>query len=311
MGMSRKRYVVVTIDSILLLDEGARVTNTVPLSEDPKTRAGELLSLEEGRTIPQLGQLLKRVSKGTIIAETATLAKALRGSGWGGGVDVVFPSLGGRAIRRHLARDDGRSAQARSVARELASDKTRKSYQNWDRLVIQAVVAVDELDRCMANLYARCREWYAIRFPELEQVIKDERVYAKVLVGGDPRSPDGIPEGPEVSQERRRRIKEMAKRSVGVELEEADLEAIREPARSIIYLDERKSEIVKYIEGLMQDNAPSLTKVADAMVGARLIARAGSIRKLAMMPSTSVQTIGAEKALFRHITKGARPPSTG
>lgn len=309
--MKKRYYLVHTIDSIITLDESATVIKTVNLSEDPRSRAQEIRSLNEGKPIPQLTEALAQVPAEMLVVESKSLSKAVSETEWCGTVDVEFPSQGGRAIRSHLSDPSVRSDKSWGVAQEIASDMVRRSYEDWDRLVVQAVGSIDELDRSMANLYAKCREWYSIHFPELERIVKNEKDYANILIKTDPRSTEDFPDDLEISEHKKHRIESAAKRSVGVKMGEADLEAVRELARSIIFMDERKSEILRYLEALMQDHAPSLTKVAEAGVGARLIARAGSIRKLAMMPSTSVQTLGAEKALFRHITKGAKPPKHG
>jgi nucleolar protein 56 len=213
-------------------------------------------------------------------------------------------------VRRDMARR-GLSTDLADSAREMAAEKVRESFSSWDRLVVQAVSSIEEHDRSMANLYGHCREWYAFHFPELERVVKNERLFSQIITSCDPISEGEIPEELGLSKERLKKIQRAAGSSSGAGLDEVDLEAVREVARSIIYLDERKAKILEYLTDVMATNAPSLTKVAEAGIGARLIARAGSLRKLALMPSTSVQTLGAEKALFRHITKGAKPPKHG
>ncbi len=309
--MEKECYLVLTARSIALVDEAGRAVKTLNLPDDPRSRAVQLQKLEDGEPAVDLATLLEPTCRGILVVETESLKKAVERSGWKGQVRVQFPSAGGRAVRRNLARLRDWSKDSWQVARLVSGERVRRSYEDWDRLVIQAVAAIDELDRCIANLYARCRDWYSVHFPELERIVKSEKDYANVVIASDPRSPEGIAEGLGISQERLNRIREAATRSLGVRLQEGDLEAVREIARSILYLDQRKAQIHAYLCDLMQRYAPSLTKVAEAAVGARLIARAGSIRKLAMMPSTSVQTLGAEKALFRHLTKGAKPPKHG
>ncbi len=306
--MQEKSYLVATLDALLLVDEDAKIIRTLQLAEEAGSRVQQLRSLDEGRPIPGMDGLLQGLPADVLVVEKEGLGKAAAAAGWKGAVEVEFPSLGGRAIRRRPSLSS--SQRSWETARELASEKTRESYEEWDHLVIQAVGAIDELDRSMANLYARCREWYSIHFPELERIVKSEEEYSRIILCSDPRSAQ-VPEELGLSQERARRIREAANKSIGIALGEDDLDGVRELARSILYLGERKSKLVSYLSDVMERRAPSLSKVAEPGTGARLIARAGSIHKLAMMPSTSVQTLGAEKALFRHITKGARPPKHG
>jgi nucleolar protein 56 len=302
----RKVYLVLTSDSFVILDEegGDLVSEPLGSGSEDVARAHQVLS--QGKPTSQLSAALSGF-RGEVIVETEALAKAVK-QVHRGPVRVEFPSWGGRCMRRRITPAGG--SKAREIAVRLASERVRQSYENWDRLVVRAVASVDEIDRSMANLYARCRDWYGVHFPELERIVKNERQYSELVAGADPKMDVDLSEAG-VSDDRRRRVRKAAGRSLGVTLDPGDLDAIRHLARAIIYLDDRKSDILAYLSELMVANAPSLTKVAEAAVAARLIARAGSIRKLALMPSTSVQTLGAEKALFRHITRGARPPKHG
>ncbi len=294
---------VLTNTSLLLIDESGSTTRSVDLPDDAELLVQAHRSLAAGEPVKELSEILEGF-RGTLVVEDDAVASAAL-KVWTGPVKVQFPSSGGRLVRgRGIAQRD----RLREVAGRLASARIKESYENWDRLVVQAVGAVDEIDRSMANLYARCREWYGIHFPELERIVRGESQYSEVVLLEDL---ENIPESSSISQERRGRILSARGKTIGVELQEEDLEAVRQLAHSLIFLDERKAHIVAYLSRLLELNAPSLTRVAEAPVAARLIARAGSIRKLALMPSTSIQTLGAEKALFRHITKGARPPKHG
>ena len=305
----KAHFLVVTHESIILLNDRAKIIKTVDLSSDPEA-GSKLNSLTKGEPVPELGTLLEGAPR-RLVVESEDLARAVRGTGWRGSTEVQFPSRGGKMVRRDLARRRALPPSLVDLAREAAAEKVKESFQSWDRLVVQAVSSIEEHDRSMANLYAHCREWYAFHFPELERIVKNERIFSEVILGCDPRAPGEIPEDLGLSKERLKKIRRAAESSTGAGLGEEDLEAVREIARSIIYLDDRKAKILEYLTVVMGRHAPSLTKVAEAGIGARLIARAGSMRKLALMPSTSVQTLGAEKALFRHITKGAKPPKHG
>ncbi len=305
----RNRYFLVpTVQGLSLLDEEKNVVWEAPLGKDEEEVALSLLALEDGRALDSLRELVRWLGDGEIVVESPSLERSLRSSGWKGMTTVLSPSPAGRHLRHEIASQlDARSVSA--IAQRLAVEKLKRSYGEWDRLVVQAVASVDEFGRAVSLLYSRLREWYSIHFPELEKVIQNERLYSSLVASGDPKSEPVTLE--EISQSKLAKIHGEAARSMGVDLSPEDLEAPREIARSILFLDEKRSRIMDYVASLMERNAPNLAAVADPMVGARLIARAGSIRKLALMPATSVQTLGAEKALFRHITKGAKPPKHG
>ncbi len=293
---------VLTHTSLLLVDESGNTIKRVDLPDDLDALVRAHSSLAAGEPVSELSEVLGD-RKAAVVVESDALATAVS-KVYQGTVKVQFPSSAGRLVRqRGLVQRDS----LRGVTSKLVSERIKESYENWDRLVVRAVEAVDEIDRSMANLYARCREWYGIHFPELERMVRGERLYSQAILfeGRDFSELTSMPENT------RQRVMSAVKGTLGVELQEEDLEAIRQLARSIIFLDERKAEILAYLSRMMELNAPSLVKVAEAPVAARLIARAGSMKKLALMPSTSVQTLGAEKALFRHITKGARPPKHG
>jgi len=304
-------YIVASAGEVLLLDEGLREVAHEELPMDKAEGGERLLDLTKGEPIPEIESLVQGLDCDSLVVESDAVAQAVSRSGWKGGIEVDFPSEAGRSVRGRLSADADHIQRIREISREISSQLLRETYRDWDRLVIQAVEGIDEIDRSMANLYARCREWYAIHFPELERVVRSQIEFSEVVLDADPRSSETLSQDLGVSEHKRRRILKEAENSIGTPLGESDLEAVREIARSIIYLDSRKSGIASYLEDLMEDHAPSLTRVAEPGVGARLISKAGSMKKLAMMPSTSIQTLGAEKALFRHVTKGAKPPKHG
>ena len=101
------------------------------------------------------------------------------------------------------------------------------------------------------------------------------------------------------------------KESIGAELKEKDLSAILNIAKQLKSIYELKETQEKYLEDLMKDFCPNLTAVAGFEIGARLIRHAGSLKNLMEMPASKIQLLGAEKALFRHMKSGAKPPKFG
>ncbi len=76
-------------------------------------------------------------------------------------------------------------------------------------------------------------------------------------------------------------------------------------------LFELRKDIEEHIEEQMKAEAPNTSVILGALVGARILARAGSLRRLATMPASTIQVLGAEKALFRSLKTGANPPKHG
>ena len=86
---------------------------------------------------------------------------------------------------------------------------------------------------------------------------------------------------------------------MGTEISEADLTNIQALATQVIALSNYRVELYEYLKNRMHAIAPNLTVMVGELVGARLIAHAGSLLNLAKHPASTIQILGAEKALFR------------
>jgi nucleolar protein 56 len=186
-----------------------------------------------------------------------------------------------------------------SELRMRSLELTRRAVKdsiNPDAFIINAVNNAEELQKQINTFTKRLREWYAIYLPELEKKLSDHEAFIKVVLLDDKK---GFLKSEGITN------------TMGADLERKDLEPILSFARAINKLIEEKNKLEEYLENEMQDYCPNLTKVAGSLIGAKLLRGAGSLKRLAMMRSSTIQLIGAEKALFRHIRTGARPPKYG
>jgi nucleolar protein 56 len=184
--------------------------------------------------------------------------------------------------------------------------KMKESSQEEDKLLIQSINAIDEIDESIAKLVERMREWYAVYFPELEIVNRNE-VYIKLIANIGDR--DEIIKNHLENLDKELNLDEGI--SNGADLETEDLEVVKEFAESIKSLQKSRKSIEKYIDIKMDSIAPNLKNLIGSSLAAKLIAHVGSIKKLALYPSGTVQILGAEKALFRHLKTGENPPKHG
>ncbi len=161
----------------------------------------------------------------------------------------------------------------------------------------QAVRAHGDLTFANNLVSERLHEWYGLHFPELENVLGGD-AYAKAIAEQGSRA--------SVMSQHKLRMD-----SIGSEVAPEDLESIRVLAGALKEAQATRERLEGYIEGRMKQVAPNVSAVAGALVGARLIMHAGSLRRLAMLPSGTVQLLGAEKAMFRHLKDGSRPPKHG
>lgn len=167
-----------------------------------------------------------------------------------------------------------------------------------DQRVIQAVEALDDINETTNSLSERLFEWYGGYFPE--SGLSGEALAAFITKYG---SRENVPYGDILYLK--------ARNSMGAKLEAADEALLKGFAESVCSLYERRKQIEAYIESSMETLAPNLTMLAGPMLGARLISIAGSLEKLATFPSSTVQVIGANKALFKHLRARAPSPKHG
>lgn len=94
-------------------------------------------------------------------------------------------------------------------------------------------------------------------------------------------------------------ILDAARSSMGMDISPVDLIEIELLSDRVISLSEFRNKLSVYLNSKMNNVAPNLAALIGDQVGARLISHAGSLTKLAKCPASTVQILGAEKALFR------------
>ncbi len=172
----------------------------------------------------------------------------------------------------------------RKVAIELSRIRVKKSIgKDW--LAIQAISALDDLNVAINMLVGRLREWYGFYYPEFKE--EDHRKFAKFVVEGK------------------------RGESMGIEIDEKDLKVVQELAKTLLEMYKLKNKIESYLDKIMQEVAPNIRSLVGSNLGARLLEKAGGLEKLAKLPASTIQVLGAEKALFKHLQKGSPPPKHG
>lgn len=160
----------------------------------------------------------------------------------------------------------------------------------YDDFIVQSVNNISEIGKTANTLVKRLREWYELSNPEFSREIADNEVFVSLLLTGKDTKKNG---------------------SMGADLTKEDYEPILRLAKDINSLFTLKHKQEEYLEKLMNKHCPNMTAVAGYLVGAKLIALAGKMKRLIMFPASTVQLLGAEKALFRHMKTGARSPKHG
>lgn len=223
-----------------------------------------------------------------------------------------------RGIRGQLANlipglvEENFDRMALGLSHSMSRHKLKFSADKVDSMIIQAIKLLDDLDKEL-NVYAmRTKEWYGWHFPEMAKILNDNLAYARVILAvgmrtniADSDLSEILPEEIEVS------IKAAAEISMGTEITEEDLENIKLLADQVIVYQNYRAQLSSYLESRMRAIAPNLTALVGYLVGARLIAHAGSLISLAKSPGSTIQILGAEKALFRALKTKHDTPKYG
>ncbi|XP_074576939.1 nucleolar protein 56-like isoform X2 [Curcuma longa] len=266
----------------------------------PKVKEGKKAKFSLGVAEPKVGSQIFEVTKIPCQSNEFVL-ELLRG------VRLHFDKF-----IKDLKPSDLEKAQL-GLGHSYSRAKVKFNVNRVDNMVIQAIFLLDTLDKDINSFSMRVREWYSWHFPELAKIINDNYLYAKIaklVENKSDLSEINIPELSELvgDEEKAKEIVEAAKASMGQDLSPIDLINVQQFAQRVINLSEYRKKLYEYLVTKMNDIAPNLASLIGEVVGARLISHAGSLSNLAKCPSSTLQILGAEKALFRALkTKGNTP----
>lgn len=227
-----------------------------------------------------------------------------------------------RGVRLHFERfikdlkpGDLEKAQL-GLGHSYSRAKVKFNVNRVDNMVIQAIFLLDTLDKDVNSFAMRVREWYSWHFPELAKIVNDNYLYAKLAKFIDDKSKlseDKLPELTDLlgDEDKAKEVVEAAKASMGQDLSPIDLINVQQFAQRVMDLSEYRKKLHEYLITKMNDIAPNLASLIGEMVGARLISHAGSLTNLAKCPSSTLQILGAEKALFRALKTRGNTPKYG
>lgn len=192
--------------------------------------------------------------------------------------------------------------------------KVKFNVNRSDNMIIQAIALLDQLDKDVNTFSMRVREWYGWHFPELAKIVPDSYQYARLVkaLGDKSKLSDNsldvitvILDGNEILAQN---VLDAARASMGTDISTVDLINILNFASRVIHLYEYRKSLQAYLREKMELVAPNLGALIGDTVAARLISHAGSLTNLSKYPASTVQILGAEKALFRALkTKGNTP----
>jgi len=200
----------------------------------------------------------------------------------------------------------------REFAINLSSSKVTEVSSSPDLHIVQNINTLDDTDKIINGMSSRLREWYGLHFPELDNIIDSINGYAQIVVAGKRESlTDDVFVNAGFPDSKVQMLSLVKEKSRGGDITERNLQIVQNLAKNILELFDLRNELEKQVDDQMNEVAPNLSAVLGTTVGARILAKAGSLQKMATMPASTIQVLGAEKALFRALKTGSNPPKHG
>jgi nucleolar protein 56 len=182
---------------------------------------------------------------------------------------------------------------------ELTKTKIKKAIEK-DHVAIQLIRIIEDIDKMTNVLMERLREFYSLHFPEMDRIVQDHRKYAKIV------EKYGLREKIEDLE-----LKQIAQKSMGADFGEEEIKTVQTIAARILEFYKLRDNLSEQLEKILKEVAPNFTELAGPMLSAKLIAKAGGLERLAKMPSSAIQLMGAEKSLFRFLHGKGKSPRFG
>ncbi len=320
-----KATIVESVIGVFGFGEDNELVEKVFFPKDPHKTAERLRKMESGRVIKEISTLIDKLrARGytDFIFENSEMARnaheKLKIK-----VTSEVSSEAGKRLRENLQKialdlefvekPEQLRALVHNVSIELAKMKVKKTVEKRDLLVAQAVQMVDDLDKTLNIFMSRIREWFGLHYPELDRLVDKHETYARLALNLGTREnftvenleKEGLPKA------KSQKMAKVAVASMGADLSTKDLTQIQDVCKNVLGLYDARKSLEKYVDSMMEEVAPNIRAIGGSILGARLLALAGGLLNLAKLPASTIQVLGAEKALFRSLKTTARPPKHG
>jgi nucleolar protein 56 len=315
-----KAFIVHFPFGILAFGEDNQLVEHVFYSKKPQAAAKAILRAEQGK-FDHLKELITKLQSAGYSefafenAKTAAEANAkLNITTKVADLGEFKGSMEECAVETHFVKDAAElTAWNRDVTMEIAKLRVKGAIEQRDLIVAQAIQTLDDLDRTVNLFMGRLREWYGVHFPELDRLVEKHETFARLVLNLGDRENYTLEamEKEDLPKAKAEAIVQMAQSSMGADTASKDLTQIKDLSADVLRLYSLRKNMEGYLDKTMEEVAPNTRSLVGALLGARLIAIAGSLRNLAMRPASTIQVLGAEKALFRSLKTGARPPKHG
>jgi nucleolar protein 56 len=316
-----KYFLAVTELGLILLDERLRPVSAFRFEGSEQETAKHFLEAASGN-LPEsaLSEILSKITSEDSLATEESLVSPLAKAG----IKTIAASpeqlrqIGSSRtdlmVNSGLAKSKSESEEAvRSLSLYVSSLRIKEMSSKPDLQAMESVQALDEIDKTANIVSSRVREWYGLHFPELSSMIDDNQAFVKIVQKFKSRQNYDADELEQIgySKNKSKAIVTAAEQSRGADLRDEDVERIVQLSEEAEHLFSLRDKLASHVERTMRQAAPNVSAIAGATIGARLIARAGGLQRLSILPASTIQVLGAEKALYRALKTGSRPPKHG
>jgi len=318
-----KSTIVITLIGVFALGAKEKIVGSKFFPKNPKEAADKVSQLQRGEIVDELAQLLMALRKkgyDEFLFEDQHLALNveknlnLKCQATEAGAPKLREKLGEVTVQLKKFKDLEEFHQfTHQVTLTMAEKAVTRETQKRDLHAIQVIRTLDDLDRTLNLFSGRIREWYGLHFPELDKLIDKHETYVRLVSNlglrenftAEKLESEGLP------AEKAKIIYEKARTSIGFAANPDDLEVLRVLSKDTLELYRCRETAEGFLASIMEEVAPNTAAILGPLLAARLISIAGSLDRLAKMPSSTIQVLGAEKALFRSLKTGSRPPKHG
>ncbi|MEM0218860.1 MAG: hypothetical protein QXS21_05685 [Thermoproteota archaeon] len=297
-------FVVTTALGVVILNSNLEVKDTIPIEDEGDFQKRSLFE-----------SIVRKYPKATFVVEDEKLKNIFEQAN--GKAVLEQPSRGGRWVRENIQKISeifgvkDYLSKYREIALNITSKKISEDSARLDKELIALVNAYESINGAINELTEKLQDLNDLFFPELRKVVRNPEKYVNILTEYPSKelllSERKKDEKLEVGKE----VVKAAEKSIGALTRKESEETIHEYARTIRTLYKLKDKLTGRITEIVEEIAPNLSEIAGPVLAAKLISKAGGLIELAKMPSSSVQVIGAEKALFRAMKEGSKPPKHG
>lgn len=299
-----KAYVATNIIGVFAFDEKGKIISKKLFPKNPEAIAERLEKSRNGNLIEEereiLAELKKSGCKEAIMDKNAHVdgVKILCESE-NKGKEIATNEFRRLALESKWAESQAELNTIMTKVNILLAGQRIKTVSK-DKVIMQVIGVIDEMDVTLNSLSERLREWYGLHFPELSREVKSHQRFAEIVeMYGNK---ENIKE---------KDIETFARKSVGIDFSEDDAESVKAFSKTLIELFRTREKLSRYLENVCRKTMPNLSAVAGPLLASRLVAQAGGLEKIAKLPSSTIQLLGAEKALFRHLRGQGKAPKYG